>query len=148
MCIRDRPWEDFAILFRANTQSRIIEQTLREHKIPYRMVGAQIFCDRKEVKDLISYLATIENPQAAAVHQAAGFSQGLRPARPEGLIFSVRQNSLKMCIRDSHLEIHDGQPHQKNGTAGHGPGCGGHAPDGLSLIHISSPVRHPIPFPS
>ena len=29
-----------------------------------------------------------------------------------------------------HLEIHDGQPHQKNGTAGHGPGCGGHAPDG------------------
>ena len=59
-----RPWEDFAILFRANTQSRIIEQTLREHKIPYRMVGAQSFFDRKEVKDLISYLATIENPQA------------------------------------------------------------------------------------
>ena len=54
----------FAILFRANTQSRIIEQTLREHKIPYRMVGAQSFFDRKEVKDLISYLATIENPQA------------------------------------------------------------------------------------
>ncbi|MCB5521269.1 hypothetical protein LIP81_22620, partial [Erysipelatoclostridium ramosum] len=48
----------------ANTQSRIIEQTLREHKIPYRMVGAQSFFDRKEVKDLISYLATIENPQA------------------------------------------------------------------------------------
>ena len=60
----ERPWEDFAILFRANTQSRIIEQTLREHKIPYRMVGAQSFFDRKEVKDLISYLATIENPQA------------------------------------------------------------------------------------
>ena len=59
-----RPWEDFAILFRANTQSRVIEQTLREHKIPYRMVGAQSFFDRKEVKDLISYLATIENPQA------------------------------------------------------------------------------------
>ena len=59
-----RPWEDFAILFRANTQSRIIEQTLREHKIPYRMVGAQSFFDRKEIKDLISYLATIENPQA------------------------------------------------------------------------------------
>lgn len=60
----ERPWEDFAILFRANTQSRVIEQTLREHKIPYRMVGAQSFFDRKEVKDLISYLATIENPQA------------------------------------------------------------------------------------
>ena len=52
----ERPWEDFAILFRANTQSRVIEQTLREHKIPYRMVGAQSFFDRKEVKDLISCL--------------------------------------------------------------------------------------------
>ena len=35
--------EDFAILFRANTQSRIIEQTLREHKIPYRMVARKVF---------------------------------------------------------------------------------------------------------
>ncbi len=60
----NRPWEDFAILFRANQQSRIIETTLREHKIPYRMVGAQSFYDRKEVKDLISYLSTIDNPQA------------------------------------------------------------------------------------
>lgn len=60
----NRPWEDFAILFRANTQSRVIESALREHKIPYRMVGAQSFFDRKEVKDLISYLATIANPQA------------------------------------------------------------------------------------
>ncbi len=60
----NRPWEDFAILFRANQQSRIIETTLREHKIPYRMVGARSFYDRKEVKDLISYLSCIDNPLA------------------------------------------------------------------------------------
>lgn len=59
-----RAWEDFAILFRANTQSRIIEQTLREHKIPYRMVGAQSFYDRKEIKDLISYLSVMDNPRS------------------------------------------------------------------------------------
>ncbi|MEG0724171.1 MAG: UvrD-helicase domain-containing protein [Akkermansia sp.] len=59
-----RAWEDFAILFRANTQSRIIEQTLREHKIPYRMVGAQSFYDRKEIKDLVSYLSVLDNPKA------------------------------------------------------------------------------------
>lgn len=60
----NRNWEDFAILFRANTQSRIIEQTLREHKIPYRMVGTQSFFDRKEVKDLIAYLGLMDNPKA------------------------------------------------------------------------------------
>ena len=59
-----RKWEDFAVLFRTNGQSRKLELALRERKIPYRMVGAQSFFDRKEVKDLISYLATIENPQA------------------------------------------------------------------------------------
>lgn len=60
----NRNWEDFAILFRANTQSRIVEQTLREHKIPYRMVGSQSFFDRKEVKDLIAYLGLMDNPKA------------------------------------------------------------------------------------
>ncbi len=60
----NRNWEDFAVLFRANTQSRIIEQTLREHKIPYRMVGTQSFFDRKEVKDLIAYLGLMDNPKA------------------------------------------------------------------------------------
>lgn len=59
-----RAWEDFAILFRANTQSRIIEQTLREHKIPYRMIGAQSFYDRKEIKDLVSYLSVMDNPRS------------------------------------------------------------------------------------
>lgn len=58
------PWESFAILFRANTQSRVIEMTLREHRIPYRMVGAQSFFDRKEVKDLIAYLYVMTNPEA------------------------------------------------------------------------------------
>lgn len=56
------PWEDFAILFRANTQSRRLEMMLREHRIPYRMVGSKSFFDRKEVKDLISYLQVMDNP--------------------------------------------------------------------------------------
>lgn len=38
-----RPWEDFAILFRANTQSRIIEQTLREHKFPTAWWARKVF---------------------------------------------------------------------------------------------------------
>lgn len=59
-----RPWEDFAILFRTNMQSRMLEDGLRTLKIPYRMVGAQSFYDRREVKDLISYLEAFSNSDA------------------------------------------------------------------------------------
>ena len=93
-----RPWEDFAILFRAITQSRIIEQTLREHKIPYRMVGAQSFFDRKEVKDLISYLATIEKD--VYKRQIFGFSASTQPLRtrttPASSISSLRRRKLNL----------------------------------------------------
>jgi superfamily I DNA/RNA helicase len=56
------PWEDFAILFRTNGQSRNIEAAMREMKIPYRMVGAQSFFDRKEVRDCIAYLQVLNSP--------------------------------------------------------------------------------------
>lgn len=58
------PWENFAILFRANAQSRVLEMTLREHHIPYRMVGSKSFFDRREVKDIVSYLQLMDNPDA------------------------------------------------------------------------------------
>ncbi|GAA4585703.1 hypothetical protein GCM10023107_01530 [Actinoplanes octamycinicus] len=56
------PWEDFAILFRTNGQSRNLESAMREMKIPYRMVGAQSFFDRKEVRDCIAYLQVLNSP--------------------------------------------------------------------------------------
>jgi DNA helicase-2/ATP-dependent DNA helicase PcrA len=58
------PWEHFAVLFRTNKQSRKIEEALRERKIPYRMVGAQSFYDRKEVKDSLAYVALFDDPEA------------------------------------------------------------------------------------
>ncbi len=56
------PWEDFAVLFRMNSQSRVLEQSLREHKIPYRLIGGQSFFDRREIKDLLAYLTVFCNP--------------------------------------------------------------------------------------
>ncbi len=47
--------EDFAVLYRMNAQSRLIEQNLRQRSIPYRLVGGHSFYDRREVKDLIAY---------------------------------------------------------------------------------------------
>lgn len=61
-----RPWENFAILFRTNMQSRSIEEALRNLKIPYRMVGAQSFYDRKEVQDVMAYLNLFVNSEADA----------------------------------------------------------------------------------
>ncbi|HEY8961722.1 MAG TPA: UvrD-helicase domain-containing protein [Luteolibacter sp.] len=59
-----RAWEDYAILFRTNGQSRKLEEALRERKIPYRMVGAQSFYDRKEVRDILAYCQVLASPDA------------------------------------------------------------------------------------
>lgn len=56
------PWESYAVLFRTNDQSRILEQSFRQRKIPYRVVGARSFFDRREVKDILSYLTVLHNP--------------------------------------------------------------------------------------
>ncbi|HVJ44779.1 MAG TPA: UvrD-helicase domain-containing protein [Luteolibacter sp.] len=59
-----RNWEDFAVLFRTNGQSRKLELALRERKIPYRMVGAQSFYDRREVRDVLAYTQLLASPDA------------------------------------------------------------------------------------
>jgi len=57
-----QPLEDFAVLFRTNDQSRVLEQAFRQRKIPYRVVGARSFFDRREVKDILCYLSVLHNP--------------------------------------------------------------------------------------
>ena len=51
-----------AVLYRMNAQSNIIERALVKANIPYRVYGGMRFYDRKEIKDIISYLAFINNP--------------------------------------------------------------------------------------
>lgn len=52
----------FAILYRTNSQSRVMEEALRKQGIPYRIYGGLSFYQRKEIKDVISYLRLITNP--------------------------------------------------------------------------------------
>ena len=54
-------YSDFAILYRMNTQSRAIEEILVREDIPYKIVGGHKFYERKEIKDIISYLRLIQN---------------------------------------------------------------------------------------
>lgn len=58
-----RLWNDFAVLYRSNSQSRIFEEVFRFHQIPYKLVGALSFLDRKEVKDILCYWKLILNPK-------------------------------------------------------------------------------------
>ena len=51
------------ILYRAHSQSRILEEKLNQYKIPYIIVGSARFFDRKEIKDVLAYLKLIENPE-------------------------------------------------------------------------------------
>ena len=60
----NRRWEDFAVLFRTNTHIRKVEQVFRQEEIPYRLVGAQSFYDRREVRDVLAYLQVLANPRA------------------------------------------------------------------------------------
>lgn len=55
-------FKDYAILYRGNFQSRLFERALREQNIPYKLSGGQSFFDKTEIKDLLSYLKLIVNP--------------------------------------------------------------------------------------
>ncbi len=55
-------WKRFAIIFRMNAQSRLFEEQLRRLQIPYRIIGGRSFFERREVKDLLAYLACLANP--------------------------------------------------------------------------------------
>ncbi len=54
-------FNDFAILYRMNAESRVVEDTLLRNAIPYKVFGGLRFYDRKEIKDLTSYLRLIQN---------------------------------------------------------------------------------------
>jgi len=55
-------WGDMAVFFRTNAQSRAVEEALAGRRIPYKVVGGTRFYDRKEIKDLLSYLRAVCNP--------------------------------------------------------------------------------------
>jgi DNA helicase-2/ATP-dependent DNA helicase PcrA len=53
--------KDFAVLYRTNAQSRVLEETFLREGLPYRIVGATSFYQRKEIKDILAYLKFISN---------------------------------------------------------------------------------------
>jgi DNA helicase II / ATP-dependent DNA helicase PcrA len=61
----DQTLDDFAVFYRTNAQSRVLEDALRREVTPYVIVGGLRFYERKEIKDLLSYLRLVANPDDA-----------------------------------------------------------------------------------
>lgn len=59
----NRPFTDFAVLYRTNAQSRVIEEAFLHTGIPYVLIGGTRFYERKEIKDVLSYLRFLANPK-------------------------------------------------------------------------------------
>ncbi len=60
---RQVQYGDCAIMYRINAQSRVLEEAFLANKIPYKLVGAQRFYGRREIKDIVAYLRLVHNPR-------------------------------------------------------------------------------------
>jgi DNA helicase-2/ATP-dependent DNA helicase PcrA len=58
----DVRWGDVAVFYRTNAQSRVLEEHLARHGVPYKVIGGTRFYDRREVKDALAYLKSVINP--------------------------------------------------------------------------------------
>ncbi|MBI5620919.1 UvrD-helicase domain-containing protein [Candidatus Gottesmanbacteria bacterium] len=58
-----RPFTDFAVLYRTNAQSRVIEEAFLHAGVPYTLVGGTRFYERREIKDVLAYLRVLANPK-------------------------------------------------------------------------------------
>lgn len=72
-----RPFSDFAVLYRTNAQSRVLEEAFLHAGIPYVLVGGTRFYERKEIKDVLAYLRILANPKdMVSYHRAEKLGKG------------------------------------------------------------------------
>ena len=101
---------DAAILYRTNSQSRPMEEALRKQALPYRLIGAVRFYDRREIRDLMSYLKLIGNPNDdEAFRRAVSVPRrGLGETTIELLSERARGAGVPMLIAATRADLHDG----------------------------------------
>lgn len=104
---KDRRYSDFAILYRTNAQSRTFEEALSGREIPYRVLGGLRYYDRKEVKDIISYMRLVQNPadDLALVRIINEPKRGIGAKTVEKLraLAGVRNSSLFETLTDEEV---------------------------------------------
>jgi DNA helicase-2/ATP-dependent DNA helicase PcrA len=102
--------DDFAVFYRTNAQSRVLEDALRRAVTPYVIVGGLRFYERKEVKDLLAYLRLVANPDDAQsfkriVNVPARGIGAASVEKLEGLAQSERVSIWEACTRIASRKI-------------------------------------------
>ncbi len=98
---------DFAVVYRTNSQSRAMEEALRKRSVPYRLVGTVRFYDRREIRDLMSYLKLIANPadDEAFRRAVAVPRRGLGEATIEQLALAAREAGIPMLAAAERSDL-------------------------------------------
>ena len=104
-------FKDFVILYRTNSQSRILEDALRANSIPYIIVGGVKFYQRKEIKDVIAYLKVLVNHKDdEAMVRILKLREGIGDVTVEKVKRIARENKQSLCeALLSMLDERDGQ---------------------------------------
>jgi DNA helicase-2/ATP-dependent DNA helicase PcrA len=116
----NRGLSDFAVLYRTNAQSRALEDSLRREAIPYRLVGSVRFYDRREIRDLMSYLKLIANPsdEEAFRRAIAVPKRGIGDATVDLLAASARESGFTLFEIASRAELQESlRPAARNALA-------------------------------
>ena len=111
---------EVAVLYRTNAQSRALEDALRVRAMPYRLVGAVRFYDRREIRDLMSYLKLIANPadDEAFRRAIAVPRRGLGEASIETLAARARAERIPLLAAAARGDLHEGlRPAQRQALA-------------------------------
>jgi DNA helicase-2/ATP-dependent DNA helicase PcrA len=94
---------EVAVLYRTNAQSRVLEEVLLHHSVPYLLIGGTRFYERKEIKDVLSYLRLINNPKDLISHKRA---EKLGKGRLQK--FLDYQNSISTSLNLKTIDYLDG----------------------------------------
>jgi DNA helicase-2/ATP-dependent DNA helicase PcrA len=93
-----RKYSDFAIFYRTHAQSRVMEEALNRRYIPYKIVGARKFYERKEIKDIIAYLKLVCNP-----NDTLSFDRVINT--PRRGIGEKTLEKIKTCAEEKNLSL-------------------------------------------
>ncbi|HEX5437546.1 MAG TPA: UvrD-helicase domain-containing protein [Gemmatimonadaceae bacterium] len=98
---------DIAILYRTNAQSRSMEEALRRRALPYRLVGAVRFYDRREIRDLMSYLKLIANPadDEAFLRAVRVPRRGIGDSTLELLAVAARRAGVPLLVASARADL-------------------------------------------
>ncbi|WP_019456830.1 UvrD-helicase domain-containing protein [Acinetobacter sp. GG2] len=100
-------WKDYAVLYRGNFQARVLETQLRQMQIPYKLSGGTSFFARAEIKDVMSYLRLIINPEddSAFLRIINTPKRAIGPVTLEKLGLFSQENNLSLLVASSDQRL-------------------------------------------